>query len=65
MLILSRKVDEKLIIGDDIEITILAVRGNQIRIGVNAPKSVAIHREEIYERIQAEQNTPNPVYRRN
>jgi len=56
MLILTRKVGETLIIGDDVRITVLGVKGNQIRIGVDAPKSVAVHREEIYERIQAEKN---------
>ncbi|MFT5580151.1 MAG: carbon storage regulator [Paraglaciecola psychrophila] len=56
MLILTRKVGETLVIGDDVKITVLGVKGNQIRIGVDAPRSVAVHREEIYERIQAEKN---------
>jgi|TARA_B100000795_G_scaffold222246_1_gene177102 carbon storage regulator len=54
MLILTRRVGESLIIGDDIVINILGVKGNQIRIGVNAPKEISVHREEIYDRIQAE-----------
>jgi len=56
MLILTRKIGETLIIGDDVKVTVLGLKGNQIRIGVDAPKSVAVHREEIYERIQAEKN---------
>jgi|TARA_B110000908_G_C10136989_1_gene394920 carbon storage regulator len=54
MLILTRRVGESLIIGDDIVINIIGVKGNQIRIGVNAPKEISVHREEIYNRIQAE-----------
>tara|TARA_B110000977_G_scaffold182328_1_gene243876 strand:- start:805 stop:993 length:189 start_codon:yes stop_codon:yes gene_type:complete len=54
MLILTRRVGESLIIGDDVVINILGVKGNQIRIGVNAPKEISVHREEIYNRIQAE-----------
>jgi len=54
MLILTRRVGETLMIGDAITVTILGVKGNQVRVGVNAPKDVAVHREEIYQRIQRE-----------
>lgn len=55
MLILTRRVGETLIIGDDVAITVLGVKGNQVRIGINAPKDVSIHREEIYNRIHQDQ----------
>ena len=54
MLILTRRVGETLVIGDEVTVTVLRVRGNQVRLGVNAPKEVAVHREEIYQRIQME-----------
>lgn len=54
MLILTRRVGESLMVGDDVTITILGVKGNQVRVGVNAPKDVGVHREEIYQRIQRE-----------
>lgn len=58
MLILTRRVGESLIIGDDVTITVLGVKGNQVRIGVNAPRDVAVHREEILNRMQGEQSPP-------
>jgi carbon storage regulator len=55
MLILTRRAGETVMIGSDVTITVLGVKGNQVRIGINAPKEVAVHREEIYERIKSEQ----------
>jgi carbon storage regulator len=66
MLILTRRVGETVMIGNEVTVTVLGVKGNQVRIGVNAPKDVAVHREEIYERIKREQQSeevekPNPA----
>ncbi len=55
MLILTRRVGETVMIGNEVTVTVLGVKGNQVRIGINAPKTVAVHREEIYERIKREQ----------
>jgi len=54
MLILTRKVNETLMVGDDVSVTVLGIKGGQIRIGINAPRDVAVHRQEIYEKIKRE-----------
>jgi carbon storage regulator len=58
MLILTRRIGETLNIGDEVQVTVLGIKGNQVRIGINAPKDVPVHREEIYERIKQEQGGP-------
>ncbi len=59
MLILTRRIGETLMVGDEVTVTVLGVKGNQVRLGVNAPKDVAVHREEIYQRIQSEKTDDN------
>ena len=62
MLILTRRAGETVMIGSDVTITVLGVKGNQVRIGINAPKDVAVHREEIYERIQSEKAAESAAF---
>ncbi len=61
MLILTRRIGETLKIGDDIDVTVLGVKGNQVRIGVSAPQSVAVHREEIWRKIKEEEKAHSPA----
>lgn len=61
MLVLTRKINQSIIIGDDVEVVVLEVRGEQVRLGIRAPKSVAVHRKEIYEQIQAENRAASQV----
>jgi len=61
MLILTRRVNETLMIGNDVTVTVLGVNGAQVRIGIQAPKNVAVHREEVYERIQIEEQQSGKV----
>jgi carbon storage regulator len=57
MLVLTRRIGEALVIGEDVNITVLGINGNQIRLGINAPKEISVHREEIYLRIQQEKTS--------
>lgn len=62
MLILTRRVGEAVMIGEEVTVTVLGVKGNQVRIGVDAPKTVSVHREEIFDRIKGEQQAEEPTH---
>lgn len=61
MLVLTRKIGQSIVIGDDVEVVVLEVRGEQVRIGIRAPKNVSVHRKEIYEQIQTDPPSPSEV----
>ena len=61
MLVLSRQKDESIVIGDDVEVTIVDIRGNKVRLGITAPKNIPVHRREVYEAIQKEKNEQKHV----
>lgn len=61
MLILTRRVGEAVVIGEEVTVTVLGVKGNQVRIGINAPKSVSVHRDEIFERIKTEREDSSQI----
>lgn len=61
MLVLTRKVNQSIVIGDDVEVVVLDVRGEQIRLGIKAPKNVSVHRKEIYDQIQGENKSASEV----
>ena len=61
MLVLSRKKDEKIIIGDKITVMVIEIRGDKVRLGIDAPRDITVHREEVYEAIQREQNTQRNI----
>ena len=65
MLILTRRIGESLMIGDNVAVTVLGVKGSQVRIGIDAPREVAVHRQEIYERLQARETEPSAGQARN
>jgi carbon storage regulator len=65
MLVLSRQIDESIMIGDDVEIVIVDVRGDKVRLGITAPKNIPVHRREIYDAIQREKNEPKKASEEN
>ena len=64
MLVLSRQKDESIVIGDDVEVTIVDVRGNKVRLGITAPKNISVHRREVYEAIQREKGQKKETQRK-